>query len=365
MAAKELLRDSFAAAAEQVSQFRDKNRRRAWLVRNIRERASKTPPLEPNSAGEQAAPPPSSPQENGLLGKVSTLPEPDRSAFALFHCLDIDPEEIGELIGLRGAKFGEALHAARHALVPDRSFPASALLSIHRSWGADAHAVAKAVRVAEKKPAIQGELAAQVEFDRLCHTEIENVPMPGGLTLPEFGDALPPGWRMALRQPAVLAIGIALLVMLGVGVYMMIRRLDDFPGKDSVSELVADANEMNGSELEQVTPIEVGKLGDWFMLKGYEDYAVPAELARAKAVGCRVYKHDGHSVAQVALDQQNAILFVFRASDMKVTLNTLTWRIFQQDDWAVATRGDGQNCYIVAFLGDSDDMKGFLRSVGR
>ena len=73
-----------------------------------------------------------------------------------------------------------------------------------------------------------------------------------------------------------------------------------------------------------------------------------------KAIGCRVYRHNGAPVAQVALDRQNALLFVFRPGDAKVTAPG--WRIFQEDDWAVAARSDGSRCYIVAFLGDSDDM---------
>jgi hypothetical protein len=170
-----------------------------------------------------------------------------------------------------------------------------------------------------------------------------------------------PHWRSAIRQPAVISILCALLVVLGVGAWAAMRKLDDFPGRDLVGEIIDETDGMDGTELEPVTPIEAAQLGDWFMLKGFEGYTAPVELAVTKAVGCRVYRHDDHPVAQIALDRKNALLAVFHTADMKVTLSTSAWHIFQQDDWAVATRGDGANGYIVSFIGDADEMAAFLR----
>ena len=178
-------------------------------------------------------------------------------------------------------------------------------------------------------------------------------------------DCAPPvsGWWRLLKQPAVLSIAVAVLVVLGVAVYAAMRKLDDFPGKDVVSDLVQETDEMNGTELERITPIEAGKLGDWFMLKGFEDFTVPAELARQIAVGCRVYQHEGSPVALVALDRQHMLLLVFRAVNLKVVLNSATWRVFQQDEWAVAARGAAGNCFVL--MGEPAEMETFLKALSQ
>jgi len=59
-------------------------------------------------------------------------------------------------------------------------------------------------------------MAAQAEFDRHCHAEIEQVQIPAGLALPEFIEPPVQGWRTVLRQPAVLSIAIAVLVVMAV-----------------------------------------------------------------------------------------------------------------------------------------------------
>ena len=350
-AAQELLRETFAATGDSIAQLRRKDRARVLLFREVRQRAPKAPP----AAAEGC-------RETDLPGRVARLAEPERSAFAVFHCGEGTTDELAELIGMRGSKFAEALVRARQSLDPAAFLVDCHRLALHRPWGGDSPRVAKAVRNAGKKPETQASLASQEALDARCHEEIEKIATPPGVLLP---DCAPPvsGWWRLLKQPAVLSIAVAVLVVLGVAVYAAMRKLDDFPGKDVVSDLVQETDEMNGTELERITPIEAGKLGDWFMLKGFEDFTVPAELARQIAVGCRVYQHEGSPVALVALDRQHMLLLVFRAVNLKVVLNSATWRVFQQDEWAVAARGAAGNCFVL--MGEPAEMETFLKALSQ
>jgi len=349
----EILRAVFALAAQEMAQFRSKERRNAWLIRQIRSRALKW--RQQNGPKAEAADPLFFPS------RVAALPEPARSVFALFHSVEGGVDDLAELLRLRSPAFVSALVVARQTLAPDAAFPKNARLRVHRPWGEDRKAVAKAVRSAQADP----ELAAQINADQQWHEEIEQMAVPEELALLTVAEPPRPGFFVLIRQPAVLAIALALLVVVGVLVYIARTRMDDFPGKDTVEAFVEDAGSLNGSEFEAISPTAAGKLDDWFVMKGFEGFNVPPQLEEAKAVGCRITQHEGVSLAHVALDKRNAMLLVFRIADLKIEAEGDNWRIFQADDWAVAVRTDKANGYIVMFQGDCADMPGFLQTVGK
>jgi len=360
------LREILSTLCDPVSRSKNPDRLRTLLVRQVRHQAAKLPRSSTVSKAQTAQTLPSEaapaePEPPDLPARVAALQEPDRTAFALFHCFDGDTDRLAESIGLRVSKFSAAVLRARQTLEPSGTFPDCARLSLYRSWAKNSARIAKAV-AADKEAGIDAQFAAQKDFDGRVQAELDGIAPPESVPVPTPVALEASGWRAALRQPALLAIAIAGLVMLGVAVFAARRTLDDFAGKDFVCELVADADEMSGLEMEQIKPVEAGKLGDWFVLKGFEDFASPPELSGLKALGCRVYEHEGHPIAQVALNRHNALLFVFHNASKKVRLKTGAWRIFQEDEWAVAARGDGVHCFVVAFLGSADEMQPLLNA---
>jgi hypothetical protein len=348
----EILREVYALAAQEIAQYRSKDRRNAWLIRQIRSRAlkwSKENPAQPAA------------DLSFLPSRVGALPEPARSAFALFLCLNENVEELAELLQLPLPAFAQALSTARQTLVPEATFPQNHKLALHRPWGEDCKGVAKAVRAAQASP----ELAAQAAADQQWHQEIKEIPLPEALPLLNLAEPPKPCLRALICHPAVLAIALALLVLVGSLTYIAMNRMNDFPGKETVEDLVDEAGALDGSEFEPISPTEAGELDDWFVMKGFEDFNVPDQLQKAKAVGCHIMKHEGVPVAHIALDQRNAMFFVFRVADLKVEAEGAKWRIFQEDDWAVAVRTDERNGYIVMFQGDDAEMPAFLQSVGK
>jgi len=350
-AAEEILREIFAVAPNELAQLRSKERRKIWMIRQIRSRARKWRLANPDVSSDSSFFP----------SRVAALPEPSRSVFALFQCLDCSLDDMAEMLGLDCTAFARALVCARQELAPGVMFSEKALLRIHRPWGGDRSKVAKAVRAAQTN----AELAAQIAADLQWHEEIERIEIPEELALLNL--AVPPkmGLRALVFQPAVLAIALALVVVVGVLIYLAQTRMGDFPGKDAVVALVEEDGTLNGPDFEEISPTEAGKLDDWFVLKGFEGYAVPRKLQKAKVIGCRVFKHDGILMAEVAFEKQNARMLVFRAADLKDGIAKGSKHIFQQEQWAVAAWSEQENSYVVMFQGDSDDMPGFLRKVGK
>lgn len=348
----EILREVYTLATLEIAQYRSKDRRNAWLIRQIRSRALKW--RQENAPRPDADP-------AFLPNRICALPEPARSAFALFHCLDESAEDLSEILQLPGAAFAKALSTARQTLAPATTFPPNPKLALHRPWVEDPKGIAKAVRAAHDSP----ELAAQAAADQQWHEEIKQVPIPGEVPLLNLAEPPKPGLRALICHPAVLAIALALLVLVGSLTYIAINRMNDFPGKETIEDLVDEAGALDGSEFEPISPTQAGELDDWFVMKGFEGFNVPEQLQKAKAVGCHIMKHEGVPVAHVALDQRNAVLFVFRVADLKVEAEGANWRIFQEDDWAVAVRTDQRNGYVVMFRGDDAEMPAFLQSVGQ
>jgi len=100
--AEQIMADTLSEVESQLSEFRHEANRQAWLASRIRQRC-----LRENSGGGTPAPRLLRDEESGGILKieafivaqhVSTLPEPHRSALALFYLEIFTPEEIAKLL---------------------------------------------------------------------------------------------------------------------------------------------------------------------------------------------------------------------------------------------------------------------------
>lgn len=116
--------ETLNAVESQLSQFRNETSRQAWLATHIRERC-----LENNKSAPPAAPrlvrddtetgprPEVLKIEAFLLAqRFHTLPEPERSALALFYLDLFSAPEIAELLKMDFEVLADTLHAARELL---------------------------------------------------------------------------------------------------------------------------------------------------------------------------------------------------------------------------------------------------------
>ena len=235
----------------------------------------------------------------------------------------------------------------------------------HRPWfgGEDDPRIAKAVRAADRDATLKTQLAAQLALDERCVREVAGIALPPGLplrlaALPEQAEEGGLDYKNLARQPAFIAIAIAIVVFLGLGIYAAMMHMQSFPGKDDVERMVEINDTTSGSDF-HIKSAEIGNLEDWmFSNYGFEDFYVPQQFANFKTVGCRVFKQDGLPVAQFAMDQHDMLFYMFKADNFGVKVEPADhWRIFTDDAWVAAVRQHGESCFMVAFRGARRDME--------
>jgi len=175
----------------------------------------------------------------------------------------------------------------------------------------------------------------------------------------EQQDEEPP--RRAPRKTILFAVGVGLVATICMVIFLISDQLNSFEGADRVGELLDSANTLTGDEFDAVET-RAGDLQDWFFLKhGLEHYAVPKQFANIKTVGCRVFKFEGVTVAQImAVTDKELLLYIFPANDLGVKIRKGRWEILEDDSWVGGVTGIEGNCFLVAFKGNKDEMKEFL-----
>ena len=212
-------------------------------------------------------------------------------------------------------------------------------------------------------PELQKKLGEQIAFDEQIVDVIHAIVPPENLKqkltdLSAQPRAEKAGLRKQMINPAVLTAMLGVLLLVGVIGFLVKEKMEKFPGRDSVEGLLGTAAKMNASDIEPVSTT-TDQLGDIFLLRGYEGYEVPAELAKLPVIGHRLYRYDNRSVALAVLDDK--LFYEFHASD--VELPEGDWMVLTKDDWVGAIRKRGDQCFLIAFRGAKADMHAFLESL--
>ena len=166
------------------------------------------------------------------------------------------------------------------------------------------------------------------------------------------------------RNPAVLAIGIALIVIAGVLVFQFVGRLNDFPGSTTARKLLTIAGSTRSVLLDPVST-DAGTLSDLFFLKhGLEHYDVPAEFADFRTLGCRVFEDDeSQRIAQIWVAERRMQFFLFPAERNTKTGAVLRfpgWRYVRQEGWVGAVTERNGVCFMAALRGREKDLAPYI-----
>ncbi len=115
-----VLEEITAEGASHISQIRDTKRMAAWYVRRIREKAEILSPAESEATSAELPV-----QVREIIARVHSLPEPDRTAVALFYLNRFTAREIAHLLKIRIEEFSACLERGRAALqgAVDKSSP--------------------------------------------------------------------------------------------------------------------------------------------------------------------------------------------------------------------------------------------------
>ena len=171
-------------------------------------------------------------------------------------------------------------------------------------------------------------------------------------------------WKKMVRNPAVLAISIAVVVIAGVSVFNLLSHLNDFPGSATARKLLTVAASTRPVMLDPVST-EAGTLSDLFFMKhGLEHYDVPAEFADFQTIGCRVFEdEESRRIAQIWLAEKRLQLFLFPAERNAKTgavLHFPGWRYVRQEGWVGAVIERSGVCFMAALRGNEKDLEPYL-----
>ena len=224
------------------------------------------------------------------------------------------------------------------------------------------------MRSAVARAAKSPEFTNQQSFDRAIAALVRLIPIPPE-TAEWFSEKdLAVGskwtWKKMLRNPAVLAISIAVVVIAGVFVIQFIGRLNDFPGSATARRLLTVASSTRPVMLDPVST-EAGTLSDLFFMKhGLEHYDVPDEFADFRTIGCRVFEdEESRRVAQIWLAEKRMQLFLFPAERNTKTGAVLRfpgWRYVHQEGWIGAVTEHSGVCFMAAVRGSEKDLAPYL-----
>lgn len=208
----------------------------------------------------------------------------------------------------------------------------------------------------------------QQSFDCAVTALVRTIPIP-----PEIAEWFSPEhimtgprrrWQRMVRNPAMIAIGLALGVIAGVFVYQFVEHLHDFPGANKARKLLEVARSTRSVLLDPVKT-DAGALGDLFFMKHrLEHYDVPEEFAGFRTIGWRVFDdEEGQRVAQIYVSEKRMQFFLFPAEKNPKTNSALHfsgWRYVEHEGWRGVVHERNGVCFMASLRGREKDLAPYI-----
>jgi len=228
----------------------------------------------------------------------------------------------------------------------------------------DDRALRTALHHARKAPAY----ATQQNFDKAAAALVQAIPIPQEIVdwVPTDTYIAPPRrpWKKYAQNPALLATGIAVLVIAIIAVFQLVERMNRFPGEPIALRLLTTAASNKSMMLDPVKT-DAGALGHFlFMKHRLVHYDVPPEFADLKTLGCRVFDdEEGQRVAQIWVVEKRMQFFMFPAErDPKTgaAKHFNGWRYVDQDRWTGVVKEQNGVCFMAAIRGYEKDLAPYV-----
>jgi hypothetical protein len=226
----------------------------------------------------------------------------------------------------------------------------------------------RAMRAAVFRVRKADDFVNQQAFDRAMAALVQATPIPAEVEewFSKETTAAPPRrtWKNTAQNPAILAIGIAVVVMTGVFIFHLIEHRNDFPGAETARKLLTTASSSRSILLDPVKT-DAGALGDLFFMKHrLEHYDVPAEFADLRTIGCRVFDdEESRRIAQIWVVEKRMQLFLFPAErDAKTgaVRGFSGWRYVDQEGWTGVVAERNGVCFMAALRGREKELAPYI-----
>lgn len=212
------------------------------------------------------------------------------------------------------------------------------------------------------------DFANQQAFDRAMAALVQATPIPAEVEewFSKETMVAPPRWtwKKTARNPAILAIGIAVAVMAGIFIFHIMEHRHDFPGAETARKLLITASSSRSVLLDPVKT-DAGALSDLFFMKHrLEHYDVPPEFADLRTLGCRVFDdEDSRRIAQIWVVEKRMQFFLFPAErDAKTGAvhGFSGWRYVDQEGWTGVVSQRNGVCFMAALRGPEKDLAPYI-----
>ena len=209
----------------------------------------------------------------------------------------------------------------------------------------------------------------QQAFDKALAGIVEAIPIPAEvaewLSTKDLPTARKWSWKKTSRNPALIAVAVAMIVIAAVFSLQVVERLHEFPGAPTAKKLLTVAASTKSVLLDPMS-VDAGTLGDLFFMKHQlEHYDVPADFADFRTIGARVFDdEDGHRVAQIWVVEKKMQFFLFPAErDPKsgAVHGFKGWRTVEQENWSGIVREKDGVCFMACLRGPAKQLSPYIR----
>lgn len=233
----------------------------------------------------------------------------------------------------------------------------------------DEREVGAALKAASKSPALEADFLNQLAFDRALAEKLKiDFPEELAASLETVARSLE-GSRVrkfTFRDPAMLAVGLAFLMLVALLVWIVMGKMASFAGMQEAVEMVQSGDGVGPDQFQEIDT-KAGALTDWFVVQEFDGFAVPGGMESAPVIGARTFKYDEVPVAAAAIAKPKSLWYVFEANPFGISLKPGEWKIVeygQKNKRALAVTQLGTMAFVIALRdGGKADLQKYLDSL--
>lgn len=279
------------------------------------------------------------------LSPLRTLPPASCAPAALFYLTDLPPAEMGRVLGIKPGALASQLGAVRRGFGVDVETSGGIAAPVFTRPGADSgqpgeaalFSAAKALGPDEQERAALAELA--LEFAEHPHS------------------------KMRMKDPAFLAMILAVLLFVGICAWILLAERPGFEGREMLSSLLLEGARAEASDFQPLDE-KLPALEDWLVLNGIETFFVPPELQNVRSVAVRAFTFESHKVAAVAVPELNMMVYFLDVPGAGPG-DDRRWHFFQAGPDAGAAIRSGRSVCVAAIRGEISELQNLLKTTNR
>jgi len=233
-------------------------------------------------------------------------------------------------------------------------------LAIHLADTAPSRKAEQAREVLEKSPVLFAEYEAQVALDTAVRAVLADADVPQTVADDLGAHATAISIARSKRRfnpfdPAMLGVAVGFLLLVGVLAWHFLGRAGVFP--EEALTIAAEGAKLRSEQFEVVKE-KAGALEDWFVLKGFERFHVPAQFAGFHVLGVRIFKMEHQPVAVLAIPENSMFFLIFDPAPFGFEIRPEgTWQVTEFDyKYAAAVCEEKGMCFMVVIKGTSKDL---------